>query len=337
MSPISGTSPTAVSVSMPRHHRRPGPLDGLLCDQDIQAVAAGQQHLVVGQVLAEHDLCQRLLKAGLAEPPQMTIGPRLARTRPDESPAQQELADSVAGAHQIAAQILTRRHQVAQRLELARRDHHRPKLSRRGKPLELQRVARVGLDPVTRLTRNRTRSANHHLNARLTRARAQTPSAQPHRPRAPPREATAATRSPSSTTPATAPSTPHPTPAAPQPQQSLARARQAQQNRYVQTRRRSLPIDAVTSPRHTMRGSVDDLSPRVSMDAGPYCLGRPSCRISRALRHRGRRRAPRLPSRMAAVRVITTTCRPAGILPSRPIVRAVSRLAATPAAMVIRR
>ena len=68
MSPISATSPTAVSVSMPRRQRSRatigahGPRRGLLGDQSVQPIAAGEQHLVVSEVLAEDDLDQRLIK-----------------------------------------------------------------------------------------------------------------------------------------------------------------------------------------------------------------------------------------------------------------------------------
>ncbi len=55
-------------------------------------------------------------------------------------------ADPMASCHQIAAQILTRPDEVAQRLELERRDEYRPQLPRRMQPGQLQRVARVGLD-----------------------------------------------------------------------------------------------------------------------------------------------------------------------------------------------
>ena len=62
-------SPTALSVSMPRRQRNRatvgahGTLDRLFCDQGIQTLAPGKQHLVVGQVLAEDDLKQWLVKA----------------------------------------------------------------------------------------------------------------------------------------------------------------------------------------------------------------------------------------------------------------------------------
>ena len=73
MSPISATRPTAVSVSIPRRQReaadrwRPRPLGGLLEDQGVpQPLASGEQHLVVGQVLAEDDLKEWLLETSLA-------------------------------------------------------------------------------------------------------------------------------------------------------------------------------------------------------------------------------------------------------------------------------
>jgi hypothetical protein len=89
---------------------------------------------VVGEVLTEDDLHQRLLKAHLAQPSQVALRPCLAGPVEDPPAAQQQLADPVARAHQIAAQILTRPDQVAQRLKLQGRHDDRS-----------QRVTRVGL------------------------------------------------------------------------------------------------------------------------------------------------------------------------------------------------
>jgi hypothetical protein len=77
---------------------------------------------------------------------------------------QKQLPDPMTGTHHITTEILTRTHQITQRLKLHSRHQHRTQLARRVQPRELQRVTRVGLDPVTGLTRDRTRRTDHHLN-----------------------------------------------------------------------------------------------------------------------------------------------------------------------------
>jgi hypothetical protein len=136
-SPISAIKPTAVSViadlgdqadrgqrvdasqaPQPRDHRRPGPGGGLLGDQPVEALAACQQHLVAGQVLRQDDLRERVLQADGAQPREVALGrPGRSRTREQQAAAQQQLADPVPGAHQIATQVLPGADQVTQRLE----------------------------------------------------------------------------------------------------------------------------------------------------------------------------------------------------------------------------
>jgi len=81
---------------------------------------------------------------------------------------QTQAADAVTRAHQIAAQILTRTDQVAQRLDLGGRHDDRSQLPGREQPGELQRVTRIGLDGVAGLTRDRARRADHHLQPSAT-------------------------------------------------------------------------------------------------------------------------------------------------------------------------
>jgi hypothetical protein len=95
----------------------------------------------------------------------VALSPRIARSRPDHTTAQQQLADPVARGHQVAAQVLARADQIAQRLEFGLGNHDGPKLPRGVQPGELERIAGVGLDAVTRLARDRARSAHHHLDA----------------------------------------------------------------------------------------------------------------------------------------------------------------------------
>jgi hypothetical protein len=119
----------------------------------------------MGEVLTEDDLDELVIESDLAQPPQVVGGPCRAGPRPDQAPAQQQFADPVAGAHQIAAQILPGTNQITQRLRLRRRDDDRPQLPGREQPGELEGVARVGLDPVAGLTRDRPRRADHHLHS----------------------------------------------------------------------------------------------------------------------------------------------------------------------------
>ena len=117
-SPISATSPTAdkrvdpTQATQPRDEQRPTLARGVLGDQLIETVAAGKQHVVAGQVLAEHDLGKRLMETRLREPFAVSGRPRLARPVVEHPAAQEHVGDAVAGTHQLVAQILTGAHQV---------------------------------------------------------------------------------------------------------------------------------------------------------------------------------------------------------------------------------
>jgi len=84
------------------------------------------------------------------------------------------------GGHQIAAEVLAGTDEVAQRFELGRGNHHRAQLPGGVQARELQRVARVGLDPIAGLARDRARRADHHLDPRRPRRPRQP---EPRRPR----------------------------------------------------------------------------------------------------------------------------------------------------------
>ena len=74
--------------------------------------------------------------------------------------------------HQIASQILAGTHQITQRLELGRWHQHRTQLTSRVQPRELQRIARIGLDPITGLARDRTGAQTISSTPAASRARA---------------------------------------------------------------------------------------------------------------------------------------------------------------------
>ena len=191
MSPIYATRPTAVSVSTPRRQRSRATVGahGPWVDCSRIRASSRPRRASITSWWARYSPKQRLAEADLAQPSQMTLSPCLAGPRPDQPLAQQQLADPVTGAHQITAEILTGTHQVTQRLELRRCHQHRPQLARRVQLGELQRVAGVGLDLVTGLTRNCTRRADHHLNTRRTSCPRQPEPGRPslidpsHRPR----------------------------------------------------------------------------------------------------------------------------------------------------------
>ena len=105
MSPISATSPTAVSVSIPRRQRNRatagahGPWTGLLGDQRVEPVAAREQHLVVAEVLAEDRVdAAAASKRTLPQPRQMALDHVSPGPVEDMPAAQQQLADPVARA-----------------------------------------------------------------------------------------------------------------------------------------------------------------------------------------------------------------------------------------------
>ena len=145
--------------------------------------------------------------------------------------------------HQIAAQVLAAADQIAQRLQLGRGNDDRPQLPGRVQPRELERVARVGLDPIAGLARDRARRADHHLDPRRPRRPRQPEPRRPglidraHRPRQRLQPLDRRARRPDDLR------LEHLTrsQAAPPPPPSCEHAHQAPRNRYRPTRRRSSP------------------------------------------------------------------------------------------------
>ena len=169
MSPISATRPTAVSVSMPRRQRRRATTGAHGPWVDCSRIRASSRSRRRAAPRDAPDTHRRRppAEAARSEPCSATAGdaePMLTRPRPDQPVAQQQLADPMAGTHQIAAEILTSAHQVTQRLKLNSRHRNWAQLAGRVQPRELERIACVGLDPVTRLARDRTRCADHQLD-----------------------------------------------------------------------------------------------------------------------------------------------------------------------------
>ena len=121
----------------------------------------------------------------------MAVLERPAPARPGEVAlaAQQERRQPVPGAHQVRAQVLAAAHQVAQLLLLFAGDPHQPQIAGGEQPREADRVALVGLDPITRAALDVARRADRHLDPLRPRP-ADQPIAgrarlidRPHRPR----------------------------------------------------------------------------------------------------------------------------------------------------------
>lgn len=149
-SPSSATSPTAVSVSIPRRQPadQPGPqlVLGQLNQHPVHALAAREEAVVAVQVVGERDLRRDVIQAQPAQPIAMPTGPRVTRAGVAQAAAQHELRQPVASTHQIAAQIFAAAHRVAELLELNRRDGDDLQVPGGQQPRELQRVVLVGLD-----------------------------------------------------------------------------------------------------------------------------------------------------------------------------------------------
>jgi hypothetical protein len=126
---------------------------------------------MAGQVLAEDDLDQWIREPDAPKPLDMPLGPGRAGPIPHQAPAQQQLADAMPASHQITPQILPGANQIAKRLKPTIGHQHRPQLTSRVQTRKLQRITRIGLDPIARLARDRARRTDHHLD--------------PHRPRRP--------------------------------------------------------------------------------------------------------------------------------------------------------
>jgi hypothetical protein len=83
---------------------------------------------------------------------------------PVDLAAQQELPDSVAGAHQIRANVFPAAHQIVQLFALDRRDRDQRQLTRGQQAGQADRVALIGLDPVRRWALGLARRAHVKLD-----------------------------------------------------------------------------------------------------------------------------------------------------------------------------
>lgn len=176
-----GQGVDAAHAAQPRELRRPRTVRGLIDDQAVHPIAAGGQHLVAGDMLGEDQLHERLVERQAAQPRRMTTRP--GRTRPRIKQANDATAACQRGGDRPSDRRVdphgTARDRAAPRAAVRNQD--RPQLPSRMQPRELQRVARIGLDPVARLTIAPGAQTITSNPQPWPAAPARTPSAPPHR------------------------------------------------------------------------------------------------------------------------------------------------------------
>ena len=104
----------------------------------------------------------------------MRLGPVGLRPVEADLVAQQQLRQPMTGAHEIAAQILPRTHQIAQRLFLDAGTATAMQLTRGQQPHQALGVAAIGLDAIARPARNQPRRADQTVDAYRRSFRAST-------------------------------------------------------------------------------------------------------------------------------------------------------------------
>src|SRR5204863_9297875 len=93
--PGSGQGVDATQAPQPRDGWRPRAAGRLPIKEPLEPLATCEQHLMTGQVLAEDDLDQRIREPDAPKPLDMPLGPRRTGPIPNETPAQQQLADAM--------------------------------------------------------------------------------------------------------------------------------------------------------------------------------------------------------------------------------------------------
>jgi hypothetical protein len=154
-SPISAHRPTAESVPDPAQATRPG--DRLfprragdqLGDRLLERVAADHDRVDRAEILQQRDLRAALAEVDLRQPAAVRDRPRAGGVFVADVVAQQQLAQPLPGAHQIAAQRLPGADDIAQRLLLSGRDPDRVQRVDHQQPQHALRVALIGLDLIS--------------------------------------------------------------------------------------------------------------------------------------------------------------------------------------------
>ena len=123
-------------------------------------------------VVDEHRPRQRVTEGQLAQPALMRLGPL---TLPEAQPAtQKEFREAVTGAHQVLARVINAAHQIAEALLLLAGHERERELPRGEESHESLRVTPIGLHPIPRRPRDRSRRDHPHVKTtphRLARER----------------------------------------------------------------------------------------------------------------------------------------------------------------------
>jgi hypothetical protein len=146
---------------------RPGALGGELREGRLDGVATLLDGVDRGQVVGEGGRRGQVVEVEAAQPVAVGLGPVLAGPGEAKRAAAQEVREPLAGAVEIAAQILARPDQVAQLLLIDRGDVHERQLARGQQAGEALGIASVGLDPVGRPSGNQSRRADAHVETTL--------------------------------------------------------------------------------------------------------------------------------------------------------------------------
>jgi hypothetical protein len=142
-------------------HRRQGPVRQQRRDLRGQPIAPRRGRVDRLDVILEHEMVGRLLKAQTGEPPAMQLGPGGTPVMP--ALTQQKPRELLAGTTQRMHRIQALSHQITHRLVSGVRDPHRRQLARPMQPRQARRIAPIGLDPVAGPLRDQRRGNDDAL------------------------------------------------------------------------------------------------------------------------------------------------------------------------------
>jgi hypothetical protein len=127
--------------------------------------AAHKQGVDAAAIVVECPLSAGLLKMHGRQPLQVGVRPVALGAVEAHVVAEQQLGESVACAHEVAAEVFAGADQVAQRFFFDGRHRHRVQLAGDQQPHQALGVALIGLDAIARPARNTSRRAHHDLDS----------------------------------------------------------------------------------------------------------------------------------------------------------------------------
>ena len=162
MSPSSAINVAAATSAMPRsacrapHHRRQRPVRQRRFDMRFQTIAPCRRRLDGSDAIFQHDVMRRLLEPQSGQP--ATVHQRPGRPVVVMAMTQQETGELLTRLAQGAHRRQTRTDQIADRLMRLIRNPHRRQFTGTMQLGEIDRIAPVGLDPISGLARDQRRS-----------------------------------------------------------------------------------------------------------------------------------------------------------------------------------